>query len=229
VMGAAPHHTDGNGAAAVSAPGANRPMTEMAAPVMGGGPPIPNPNAMTPAYGGAAPAVGPSSGGAPIAIPAGPVHGATTGEKKGGMGIVIGLGALAILLIGGGVAAYALRGKPKPATGDPLADLSAASSVTAPVETAAVADDDAGGATPLGATSGLAATTTTTIAAKTGTGPAIKPATASVPTPKIAPPPPPPPPKPDPPVCAKARDAARRNSPGAVNLQNQCRAAGGVP
>src|SRR4051794_2205661 len=108
VMGAAPAHPDGNGAGAVSAPGA-RPMTEMAAPVMGGGP---NPGAMTPPY-QPAPA-GPSSGGGPpIAIPAGPPHGAThgSGEKKGGMGLVIGLGALAILLIGGGIAAYALRGK----------------------------------------------------------------------------------------------------------------------
>jgi eukaryotic-like serine/threonine-protein kinase len=227
VMGAAAAaHADGNGAAAVSAPGPNRPMTEMAAPVMGGGPSGPNPGAMTPPYGGGAPP-GPSSGGAQVAIPAGPMHGAShggSGEKKGGMGLVIGLGVLAVLLIGGGITVYALRGKPTAATGDPLAGLSGTASVTAPVESAVVAEEDAGSATPLGGSSGVVATTNT--GAKTGTGPAIKPATASVPTPKIKPPDPP---KVDPPICFKARDAARRNSPGAPNLLAQCRAAGGVP
>jgi hypothetical protein len=209
---------DGNSAAAVSAPG-NRPMTEMAAPVMGGGPPPP---AMTPAYGA------PSPASAPIAIPAGPAHGAShgAGEKKGGMGLVIGLGALAILLIGGGIAAYALKGKTKPATGDPLADLSAtASAIAVPVETASVpTEDPAGTHAPLGASSGAVATGTTV---KTATGTATKPpaSAAAIPTPKIKPPDPP---RPDPPICAKARDAAKRNSPAAANLIAQCKSAGGT-
>jgi hypothetical protein len=139
------------------------------------------------------------------------------------MGLVIGLGALAILLIGGGIAAYALKGKPKGATGDPLADLSASASVSAPVETAAVVEEDAGTVTPLGGSSGVVAVTNTV---KTGTGTGTKPTASAVPTPKIKPPDPP---KPDPPICAKARDAAKRNSPAAANLSAQCRAAGGTP
>ena len=238
--GAAPHtavmsasaaaHADGNGASAVSAPGGGgRPMTEMAAPVMGGGPP-PNPGAMTPSYGG--PGSNPSPAGPPIAIPAGPAHGAShgTAEKKGGSGLVIGLGVLAIVLIGGGIGAYALKGKAKVATGDPLADLSAATSASAiPVETAATAPDDSSGTVtaPLGGSSGTVAVATTP---KTGTGTSggTKPASSAIPTPTPKPKVPDPP-KVDPPICAKARDAAKRNSPAAANLAAQCRAAGGTP
>ena len=219
VMGA-PAHAD-NGAAAVSAPG--RPMTEMAAPVMGMGP---NPNAMTPA-----PYAGPGSspGGAPIAIPAGPAHGATHGggEKKGGMGLIIGLGAVAILLIGGGIAAFALKGKPKGVTGDPLAGLSATTTETAVAVESATApppDDSSGTTAPLNGT------TTTAVAANTGGAKtATTPPKASagpVPTPKIKPADPP---KPDPPICARARDALARKSSAAANLVAQCKAAGGTP
>ncbi len=206
VMGASSGaHQDGNGAAALSG---DRPRTEMAAPVMGG----PPPQAMTPPYGGAV------GGGPPVAIPAGPVHGASGvgAQKKSSTGLVIGLGALAILLLGGGITAYALKGKPKVATGDPLADLSASSSVSAiPVETPSAAPDDSSGATPLGATSGA-------VAVKPGTGTGTKPV-AAIPTPK---PKPPEPPK-DPPICVDARKAAARKSPAAANLAGQCTAAGG--
>ena len=225
VMGAsAAAHADGNAAAAVSAPG-DRPKTEMAAPVMGGGPP---PHAVTPPYG---PGSSPNPAGPPIAIPAGPVHGGAghgAGEKKGGMGLVIGLGALAIILIGGGITAYALKGKPKVATGDPLAGVSASASESAiPVETAAVATDDtaeAGTVAPLGgSTSGAIAVVNTV----KPTGPGTKPSAAPIPTPKIVKPPDPP--KPDPPICANARAAAKRNAPTAADLAARCRAAGGTP
>jgi serine/threonine-protein kinase len=234
--GAAPHtavmgapagaSADGNGAAAaVSLPG-NRLRTEMAAPVMGGGPP--NGAAVTPPYGGPS---GAAPAGSPIAIPAGPARGTSQGnaDKKGGMGLVIGLGAVAILLIGGGITAYALQGKPKPATGDPLADLSAtASALSVPVETAtAPPEDSAAQVAPLGATSAAVplatGATVKTAGANTGTKPPAS--AAAIPTPKIKPPDPP---KPDPPICVSARDAVKRKSPAAANLSAQCRAAGGT-
>jgi len=229
VMGAPAHD---NGAAAVSAPGAARPMTEMAAPVMGGV--GANPNAMNPpSYAGAGSA--PSSHqGAPIAIPAGPAHVGSHGggEKKGGMGLIIGLGALAILLIGGGITAFALRGKPKTGPGDPLAGISATVQ-TAPVESAVTPpppdDSSATGTTPLNGTTTTAVAANT--GAKAGTAPPKTGTAATIPTPKPKdpPPPPPPPPKVDPPICARARDALARKSSAASNLVAQCKAAGGNP
>ena len=225
VMGAAPGHGPpagfaagpGYGEAAGAASG-DRPRTEMAAPVISGGPP---PHAMTPPYG--APGASPVSAGGPhVAIPAGPAHGTTGPEKKGGMGLVIGLGALAIVLIGGGIAAYALKGRPKTPTGDPLADLSASSSTSlaVPVETSSTAPDDSS-ATPLGSTT---ATGTGGSTVKVATVTSTTKATAGIPTPK---PKPPDPPKVDPPICVDARNAAARKSPAAANLAAKCTAAGG--
>ncbi len=227
VMGAPPVHD--NGAAAVSAPGASRPMTEMAAPVMGGM--GPSPHAMTPApYGGPGSAPG-SNQGAPIAIPAGPAHVGSHGggEKKGGAGLIIGLGALAIVLLGGGAAVFALRGKPKTVpTVDPLAGMS----VTAPVESGATTppppdDSSATGTAPLNGTATTAVAVNNAgggaarVAPKTGTASAIP-----TPKPKESAPPPV---KVDPPICARARDALARKSSAAANLVAQCKAAGGNP
>ncbi len=195
-----------NGAASL----AGRAKTEMAAPAMGGGPPA------TPAF------VQPQAGVPNIAIPAGPAHGGPShgrSEKKGGSGLVIGLGVLAVLLLGGGIAAYALKGKPGRATGDPLAGLSAAPSAhTPPVETVTPhVEESAAIVAPLGSTSAaVTAKITTPSGGKTPAG---------IPTPV---PLKQPPPKVDPPICARARDAARRNSPAAPNLANQCRSAGGT-
>jgi serine/threonine-protein kinase len=221
------HGTDPNAAPLA----ANRPKTEMGAPVDAapyGGPPA---GAMTPPYGGAGmgPGMGTagpaqssaqSSAGAAV-VPQGPMH--APAKKGGGSGLIIGLGALAVLLIGGGILAFALRGKPKPVnTGDPLADLNATTDAsTAPVETAVVADVDAGvtGATPLGGP------VVTAAAVKTGTGTAGTKPTASakpVPTPT-------PQPKVDPPICVVARNAAKSGRPTAAGLAAQCKAAGGTP
>ena len=227
VMGAPSHE---HGAAAVSTPGAARPMTEMAAPVTGGGM-GPSPNAMTSApYPGPGSAPG-SNMGAPIAIPAGPAHGGphAGGEKKGGMGLILGLGVLAILLIGGGITAFALRGKPKTGPGgDPLAGISATAATAAVVESAtppAPDDSSVTGAAPLNGT-------TTAVAANNGRGKPVPaktgPGAIPTPTPKD-PPPPPPPQKVDPPICARARDALARKSSAAANLVAQCKAAGGNP
>jgi len=208
---------------AAGAPAA-RAKTEMGAPVMDGGPP---PHAMTPAYGGPG-ASGPGAGaGAPAVVPAGPMH--APAKKAGGNGLIIGLAALAVLLIGGGVLALVLRGgKPKVVVTDGL-DLSgsaSASASAAPVESATAANDvDAAVATttPLGGvvagnTGGTHATGTSGAAgtAHPGTTPSAKP----VPTPQ---------PKVDPPICAKARAARAANRPTAPILEGQCRAAGGTP
>jgi serine/threonine-protein kinase len=201
-------------------PGAvpGRAKTEMGAPVMAGGPPA---NAMTPPYGGPGAAAG---GGAPAVVPAGPMH--APAKKSGGNGLIIGLAALAVLLIGGGVLALVLRGKPKPIVTDGLDLSGSASASAAPVEsaTAATATDDTDAAvataTPLGGvvagnTSGGAHPSTSGGAAHPGTA-----ATKPVPTPQ---------PKADPPICARARDARKRNSPAAAQLEAACRGAGGTP
>jgi tRNA A-37 threonylcarbamoyl transferase component Bud32 len=208
------------------APGGGRAKTEMGAPVMDGGPPA---GAMTPPYGGAGMGpgmgtAGPSSpGSAPAVVPAGPTHHAA---KKGGNGLIIGLAALAVLLIGGGVLALVLRGgKPKVVVTDPL-DLNGSASVSdasvAPIESAATGTTDVDAAvaavTPLGGV-------VTAVGVKTGTGtgtakPVPTPSVKPVPTPAI---------KADPPICAKARAAKAANRPTAAALEASCRAAGGVP
>jgi serine/threonine-protein kinase len=211
-------------ARADGAPGGGRAKTEMGAPVMDGGPPA---GAMTPPYGGAGMGpgmgtAGPSGpGSAPAMVPAGPAH---QPAKKGGNGLIIGLAALAVLLIGGGVLALVLSGgKPKVVVTDPL-DLDGSASATAsaaPVESATAATSDADAAVaavaPLGGVVAVAAHP------GTGTGSA-KP----VPTPS-AKPAPTPQPKVDPPICAKARAAKIANRPTAGLLEAQCRQAGGTP
>ena len=199
--------------------GGGRPKTEMAAPSFGGGPPM---GAMTPPYGGPMPGQGPGPGMGP-AIPAGPLHQGAP-EKKSGMGLIIGLGGLAAVLLIGGAIAFAMRGKgDKPVVTDPLSGIaSATTSASAPVETAPV--DSSAAATTLGSTAPLGAVVPP--AANRGPTPANH--AASIPTPKLpASQKPPEPPKADPPVCVQARDAIRRKSPIAAQLEASCRTAGG--
>jgi serine/threonine-protein kinase len=214
VMNEAPKH---EAQAADAMPAGNRAKTEMGAPVaMDGGPPA---GAMTPPYG---PPMGPPPGapmGGPAVVPQGPMH---APAKKGGNGLVIGLAVLAVLLIGGGGLAYALRGKPKPIATD-LTDLNASatsSASAAPVETATTAttDDADASVAPLGG-----AIVTTAVGAKTGTsgGTAAKPTSSAKPVPT-------PTPKADPAICAAARSAAKRGSPSAPGLAKQCQQAGGT-
>jgi hypothetical protein len=189
---------------------------------MDGGPPA---GAMTPPYGGpgGGPPTGPGAGGpgmGPAMVPAGPTH---APAKKGGNGLIIGLAALAVLLIGGGVLALLLRGgKPKVVVTDGLDLSGSASASAAPVEsaTAATANDaDAAvaAATPLGGTVVAAGGTKP---ATGGTKPANTPSARPVPTPQ---------PKADPPICAKARAARAANRPTAPALESACRSAGGTP
>jgi tRNA A-37 threonylcarbamoyl transferase component Bud32 len=255
VMSSAPgqdHHapTSMNGGA-ISDPGGTsgvgggppRAKTEMGEPMMGGGPPA---GAMTPPYGagmggppmGSPPMGSPPMGGAPMgaaaSVPQGPQHQAA--KKSGGSGLIIGLAVLAVVLIGGGITAYALKGKPKPVP--EALDLGTASA-TAPVESAAGAgggaDVDAAVATadPLGGTTTAAPLGKVVTNAATGTGAAHTAAGVPTPTPKGTPVPtpkgaePPPPPKADPPICKSARLARAKNSPAAPGLEASCRGAGG--
>ncbi len=202
-----------------------RAKTEMAQPVMGGGPPpYGAPMGGAPIGVGAAPA---------ISVPQGPMH---TPKKSGGNGLVIGLAALAVLLLGGGIAAFALGGKPKPVPTTAVTDIAAASAATPPTSSSAAAlpEEPVGAVTttdPLGGT--VVTPTGAAKAAPAGGGKSAPP----IPTPKIktdpAPsgkgPTPTPTPKADPPICAAARSAAARKSPAAESLAAQCRAAGGTP
>ncbi len=220
VMNEAPAHEPH---VAEAMPAGNRAKTEMGAPVaMGAGPPA---GVMTPPYGG--PSGGPPPVGAgPAVVPAGPTH---QPAHKSGSGLVVGLAAVAVLLIGGGGLAYALRSKPKPVpTGDlsALAGLSASASAgAAPVESAAVATTDDADASVAGTAPLGGVVVTTAVGAKTGTGTsggtAPKPPTSAkpVPTPTI---------KVDPPICVTARAAAQAKRPTAAELANRCRIAGGT-
>jgi serine/threonine-protein kinase len=229
-MGAASAASAGGNAAAFapSEPG-GRAKTEMAQPVMGGGPP----GAITPPYGpgpGSSPMGAPAPHGSPAAsVPQGPMH--TPAKKGGGSGLVIGLAVLAVLLLGGGVTAYALRGKPKPVSTTTLADLGGAASASAAPGDSATAAPPEGSATAAGTTDPLGGTTTAAAVttAKSGAGTPTGAKTAPIPSPKpqTIPSPTPKPPAVDPPICAKARDAAGRKSPTAASLAAQCAAAGG--
>ena len=236
-FGGVPQGGAGGGAPALDA----RPKTEMAQPVMGGGPPA---GAMTPPpYGGAGLGAGmgtapPSNphggmaggGGAPAMVPAGPQH-APAAKKGGGTGLIIGLGALAVLLLGGGALVFLLKGKPEPVT-QPIPDLTASASAT-PIETAHLDEADAAVAAveTLGGTTGTTGATAKTVVAgntnpTAGTGTAASKSTATatgakpIPTPTV---------KADPPICVTARQARARKIASAAGLEAQCRAAGGTP
>ena len=206
--------------------GGNRAKTEMGAPVaMDAGPPA---GAMTPPYGppmGGPPMGSPPPGG-PAVVPQGPTH---TPAKKGGNGLVIGLAVLAVLLIGGGGLAFALRGgKPKPVPTGDLADLTgsaSASASAAPVESATAATTDDADASVAGTAPLGGAVVTTAVGAKTGTGTA----TGTKPPASVAKPVPTPTPKTgDATICAAARTAQARNSPAAASLIRRCKDSGGT-
>ncbi|HVH48123.1 MAG TPA: serine/threonine-protein kinase [Labilithrix sp.] len=199
-----------------------RMKTEMGAPVMGGAPP----GAMSPPYGS------PSAGAAaPAVVPAGPAHSPGAAKKGGPPMLVIGLGALALLLFVGAGLGLAMRGKkPTPTTAfDPSGSTSAtaASSMAAaeepPPAVVSAAPLDSSGmkvpAVPNNNASGGASKGTTAKSVPTPTPPTPTP----VPTPQPA--------KTEPEVCKKAREAKATNRPAAVIkvLESQCRSAGGTP
>ncbi|MBX3186428.1 MAG: serine/threonine protein kinase [Labilithrix sp.] len=196
------------GTIAEGMPASLRPKTEMAQPM------VPPPGAVAPPSHGAAPLASPPA----VSVPQGPSHAGP--EKKGGMGLIIGLGALAVLLIGGGIAAYAMRGKPKPVTTDlDLGSATASATVALEssnhVETPPVTDTEPitepleGGVT-------VALTPNKTGAVPPKTPP--KPVPTPTPTPKAD----------AAAICARARSAVAKGSPAGPGLTAQCKAAGGT-
>jgi tRNA A-37 threonylcarbamoyl transferase component Bud32 len=175
--------------------GGVRAKTEMGGPVM-------TPAPMTPAQmmGGGAP---------PAVVPA--VQHAQAPAKGGGMGLVIGLGALAFLLLGGGAIAY-FATRPKA----PVIDPSIAGSVIAQPSVSVATPDptpsDVPSSTPL--TPGKP----TTVVVHNPTTPA-KP----IPTPTPAKPARPE----DVPQCIQARAAIKAGKANAPDLVTECRKAGG--
>ncbi|MBX3209167.1 MAG: serine/threonine protein kinase [Labilithrix sp.] len=193
-----------------------RAKTEMGAPIMGGGPPGPPSN---PYSGGAA---------APAVVPAAPTHTAGAANKKSGPPmLVIGLGALALLLFVGAGVGLAMSGKKTTTSAGldlPTTTASAESSVAhveeppPPIESAAPLDTTAAKIPPVpnNNTNGGATKPTTPTTPKT------------VPTPT---PQPPPPPKVEPEPCKRLKEARAGGRPAAIikALETQCRNAGGTP
>ena len=198
------------------APAAPRAKTEMAQPMAGGLPP----GMATPPQGAFS---GP--GGGPVAsVPQGPTH---APQKKGGNGLVIGLGALAVILLGGGaIALVASKKNPTPVT--PLTEITGTSSArTSSVDTDAGAMTD----TPVMADAGelTPAGTTKVVVAPRNTGATKADAGKAGPVPTPIPTPTPPKKTPE---CDTfhAAKAGGRTPPATLNiLEMKCRSSGGTP
>ncbi len=191
-----------------------RAKTELGAPVMGGGP-----------------AFGAPPSGAPAVVPAGPAHGATTAKKGGVPPLVMGLGALAVLLFVGAGIAVGMGGKKPTAT---TTSLDLGGSATAPAASSMANVDEptptVTSATPLDTPNTPAAPV-----ANGGGGNTAPKSPATVPTPKPSTPTPAsvptPQPKAEPPECKKYHEAkaAGRSGPVLKAYETQCRNAGGTP
>jgi serine/threonine-protein kinase len=191
--------------------GGNRQRTEMGAPVVTP-PPMMTPAPMTPAQ--------MMGGGPPVGIPpaqAAPVQPAKSG---GGAGLIIGLGALAVVLLGGGVAAYFLT-RPKAVVIDP----SISTSGTVPLASVSVAATDSSTPTDVGSATPLGGTPTGNTK-PTGVGPHTTTTTKPIPTPTPSQTQKPARPE-DVPQCIEARAAIKGGKANAPDLVNACRRAGG--
>lgn len=209
---AVPAVPDMTGAPSSDGGGAGRAKTEMAQPAVGGG------------FGGA-----PDWGGGPPAPPANVPHAPAQhhAPAKKGNGLVIGLGALAVLLLGGGAIAALSSGK-KSVEPVPM-DLTSTPSVTASAETTAEPSattppdettkplDTAPPLKPATPPAGGGGTKPTTPSTTKPTTPS----TVPTPTPKGA----------EPAACAQARQAKADKKPAAIvnALEKNCRAGGGTP
>jgi hypothetical protein len=190
---------------------AARAKTEMGAPLMG--PPA--------AYGGA-PAFGAGGGASGAVVPAAP--GPSTGGKKGGPPpLVIGLGALAVLLFVGAGIGLAVGGKSKTAVTPPV-DLggTTATSATAPVASTDVPVETVTSAAPLD-NAAAKIPPGGGAPAKGSSGKSVTPVPTPIPTPQ--------PQKPEPEICKKLKTARDAHLPAAAiaSLEKQCKAAGGNP
>jgi eukaryotic-like serine/threonine-protein kinase len=198
----------GGGAAA-------RVKTEMGAPMMSG------PEA-APAYSA------PQGSAAPAVVPAGPAH-SPPAKKSGPPGLVIGLGALAVLLFVGAGIGIAMSGK-KPVTPTTTSiDLGTATPVASSMTSVDEPPPAVTTAAPLEAPPSIPVAPNNNTS---GGGKATTPKTVPTPQPPTPPPTPTPtPPKADPPECKRYRDAKAGNRPAATlkALETQCRNAGGTP
>jgi serine/threonine-protein kinase len=223
VLGAA---NDAPAVSVRSGPGPEAPgraKTEMAQPMMGGGPPA---GAMTPPYGGPGPGAAPPISGGGAAIPVAQPR----QEKKSGppVGLIVGLlGAAGLIVILAVYFGVIRKSKPAPVVTTDLSTTNTTPSSSPDADAGVATNEDPNNvtpATPLGTPSGKTA-------ANTSGGVPAKPSAKPVPTPKPssgpATPTTPTTPAADPPVCAQARSAKQRGSPMAGRLEAQCIAAGG--
>jgi eukaryotic-like serine/threonine-protein kinase len=212
-----------------------RPKTEMAQPMMGGGPP---PGAMTPpgAF-NAGPPPGPMPGpmhgmGGPVGVPPGPQH---SRPQKSGPPLVPILGGVAALLILGSVGAYfATKKKPVDPTSFDPSTLTSASASAATTDPSAHPDDSAHAAVTAAPAldSAKPSQVNPQPAQNTSSGGTSKPipnpkpsgSPAGIPTPKPAE-------APMTPACTSLKNARARNqNPQIINaLVEKCRASGGDP
>jgi len=217
-----PQPAPNGGTAVIGTPGfagpasgpSSRAKTEMGAPVMGMGGPLPDAHPPPQVYG------------APAVVPAGPAH--APPQKKGSSGLIIGLAALAGVLVLA-TAFFALRGKPKPSTTTSL-DLGTATATAAssmahtdeppPVVTSAAPLDPGNAKIPSNPNPGPAKSGT-----KPGPSPVPSNNTRPVPTPT-------PTPRPQPNTsfeCERYRKALAEGKTGPLlaGLERACRDKGG--
>ena len=206
--------------------GAARARTEMGQPMVGGmmGPPA---HGMTPA-----PFPASQMGGA--GIPSAPSYQQHGGPQKKGNGLIIGLGALAVVLIGAAGIGYAMT-RPKAVVTTPV-DLSSPAATTSTA--AAAVDTSATSTTVASAAPLLDSNGAAKVPPASGTHPPVKPtepakpvepakpAPTPTPTPKVEPN------KPEPAACRAYHEtkAKARSNPATLNaLENACKAQGGTP
>ena len=207
----------GAGSTLVEAPQAmGRAKTEMAQPAAITPAPFGGP---TPPFGAGSmgnPTASPRMGGPPPAyLPAGPAH-ASHQQKNGGSGLVIGLGALALVLLLGGVGAYFATRSKTPAPVPVVIDTATTSASVAASTPPTPPDETTVNVAPL--TPGTAPGTSVTHAPTTvkDAGAAVKPSASAVK----------PPPPSEPPACVQAR-AQPKGSPVYRRLESLCIGAGG--
>lgn len=225
--GAAPVKTVVGATGGAAAEGAARAKTEMAAPAMDALP--------APSFGAPVAATPPAAMQA-VGVPPGPAH--APAKKSGPPGLVIGLGALAVLLFVGAGIGVAMSGKKTTTSTPPGLDLGPPATATEPgpepdpepeaaepapeITSAAPLDPPPAIATPPPSPGPTPKATPTPKPTPTPT-PSSKPTPKPTPQPTAA--------KPEPESCVRLRNAKKSGMPASAikALENACRNAGGTP
>lgn len=216
--GAAPVKTVVGASGGAAAEGAARAKTEMAAPAMDA----------LPGAGFGAPGVPTPPAPMQVAAVPGPAH--APAKKSGPSGLVIGLGALAVLLFVGAGIGVAMSGKKTTASTAPTLDLGSSPAVEpAPEPEPEPAEEPAPeitSAAPLDPPPAIA-----TPPPAQGPSPKPTPKPTPTPTPKPTPKPQTPSTKAEPEPCVRLRNAKQSGMPASAikALENACRNAGGSP